>query len=90
MFNLLKTDFYQLTMVTAYILSDRANDETGFECYIRRVKPVTNPKENFYYFEQEDYLRSYIEVIKESAPMKDHVFGLFWELKRHKVNENYY
>eukprot|EP00698_Gefionella_okellyi_P003724 TRINITY_DN1346_c0_g1_i4.p1 TRINITY_DN1346_c0_g1~~TRINITY_DN1346_c0_g1_i4.p1 ORF type:complete len:337 (-),score=55.97 TRINITY_DN1346_c0_g1_i4:566-1576(-) len=48
---LLQTDFYQLTMVTAYIVEDMANDTAGFEAFYRHVKPKVAPHDNSYIFD---------------------------------------
>ena len=35
----LQTDFYQFTMSYAYLMSGKANETTGFESFIRHIKP---------------------------------------------------
>lgn len=37
-FKLFNTDYYQLSMVLAYILNDKANEQTAFEAFYRRSK----------------------------------------------------
>jgi len=89
MFELFKTDFYQLSMTTAYILSNHANDLTGFECFVRRVKKQTNPTEQYYLFQQKELVDNAMECIrKELAEPK--LFYVFWEIIKHKTDEKFY
>lgn len=62
---ILSTDFYQLTMTTAYLLLDQANELAGFEAFVRNIKPVINPNKNYYIFAGEQEVHSFIETIKE-------------------------
>lgn len=63
-FRLLETDYYQLSMVTAYILLDQANDRAGFEAFFRRMNPnITS--DDFYYFGGHFEVINFINQIKK-------------------------
>lgn len=62
--NILSTDFYQLPMVLAYILSGKAEETTGFESFYRHPKKEVNEK-GYYYFSGEKAVKLFIEQIRE-------------------------
>lgn len=64
-FEFLKTDFYQLNMCLVYILTDTANDKTGFEAYFRRINSNINPTDNFYYFGGGNELIEFMDIVKK-------------------------
>lgn len=64
-FTTLHTDFYQLSMIAAYIVNDKANDITGFEGFIRHIKSAVNPsKDQFYIFAGETEIHEYMDTVK--------------------------
>lgn len=64
-FEFLTTDFYQISMVFAFIMLDKANQETGYEGFVRNVKKEINEKQDFYIFSGEKQIVQYMEKIKE-------------------------
>lgn len=61
--SLLHTDFYQLSMAWAYMLTDnKANDITGFEAYCRDIKDHISSR-GFYVFKGEETVRDFISSI---------------------------
>ena len=69
MSKILTTDYYQLSMVIAYIILDKAETQTGFECFFRAPKAeVTN--NNYYNFAGEQEVHKYIDKVKEELRNK--------------------
>jgi len=64
-FKAFETDFYQLSMIAAYIVNDKANDITGFEGFIRHIKPAVNSFSQFYIFDGETEIHEYMSIIKK-------------------------
>jgi len=64
-FKTLQTDFYQISMAFAYVLSNKANVTTGFEGFVRNVKAAVNPNRDFYIFSGEQEVKDYIETVKK-------------------------
>ena len=65
-FTTLNTDYYQLSMIAAYIVNDKANDITGFEGFIRHIKSAVNPsKQQFYIFDGEKQIHEYMKIVKK-------------------------
>lgn len=66
----LDTDFYQLSIVLAYIISDIADEEAGFECFYRHPK-----KELDYscYFKGENEVNEFISSVKKEIKNKTFV-----------------
>ncbi len=65
-FTTLNTDYYQLSMAMAYIMNDKANEITGFEGFIRHIKPAVNPsKDQFYIFDGETEIIEFIETLRK-------------------------
>lgn len=67
--NLITTDFYQISMVAAYILCDIAEEITGFESFYRHPKEEIG---HVYYFKGEKEINSFINNLKED--LKDKSF----------------
>lgn len=67
---LLDTDFYQLSIVLAYIISNKANDIAGFECFYRHPKQEL---ENVCYFKGEKEIHSFMSGIKKEIESKSFV-----------------
>lgn len=63
-FKFLQTDFYQISMGFAYVVAGLNTQKTGFEGFVRHVKPVINPNKNFYIFDGETQVREYIDTIR--------------------------
>lgn len=80
----LQTDFYQLSMIAAYIFNDKANNKVGFEGFVRHIKPAVNPNENFYIFNGEQEIIKYIEIVKQEI-MTEEFKETFLELIMPKV-----
>jgi len=52
-------------MVFAYIMLDKANDETVFEGYVRNIKKDINPKQDCYFFSGNKKVISFLEKVKK-------------------------
>lgn len=63
-FKFLQTDFYQISMGFAYVVAGLNTQKTGFEGFVRHVKPAINPNKNFYIFDGETQVREYIDTIR--------------------------
>lgn len=64
-FKFLNTDFYQISMVFAYVVEGLNKQKTGFEGFVRHVKPIINPNKNFYIFDGEIQVKEYMETIRK-------------------------
>lgn len=64
-FKFLNTDFYQISMGFAYVVEGLNKQKTGFEGFVRHVKPVINPNKNFYIFDGEIQVKEYMETIRK-------------------------
>lgn len=62
-FALFNTDFYQLSMMLGYILSDIATERTGFEAFTRKLNPKVTDR-NAYRFAGQGDLIQYIKQIQ--------------------------
>jgi nicotinate phosphoribosyltransferase len=83
------TDYYQLTMMVAYMLEGKANDKSGFELFIRRVHGNLNPDKTHYVMDCHDVAVALIEQVKEEMKDKNESFNLFWDLIAHKTNPKF-
>jgi nicotinate phosphoribosyltransferase len=65
--SLLYTDFYQLSMAWAYMLSgNKANELTGFEAFCRNIKSgVSGPNLDFYVFGGHKAVVSFVSKVKK-------------------------
>jgi nicotinic acid phosphoribosyltransferase len=63
-YKLFDTDYYQISMVYAFIMDDKANIQTGYEGFVRNIKTPINPKNTYYKFSGEKEVKEYIERIK--------------------------
>jgi|GEM_PF-3465552 len=65
-FQTLNTDYYQISMVMAYIMNDKANEITGFEGFVRHIKSAVNPtQKQFYIFDGEKEIHEFIKTVRE-------------------------
>ena len=64
-FTFLNTDFYQISMAFAYVVEGLNTQKTGFEGFVRHVKPVINPNKNFYIFDGEAKVKEYMETVRK-------------------------
>lgn len=62
---ILHTDFYQITMSFAYLVSNKANEKTGFEAFVRHIKPEINKNKDFYIFSGEKEIVEFMEQVKK-------------------------
>lgn len=74
-FKLFTTDFYQISMTIAYILSGKANVLTGFESFYRHPKKEVN-SEPFYFFSGEKEVHELMAKIREELKDPNLVEGL--------------
>ncbi len=65
MFEILKTDFYQVAMVFAYIVLGDGNKKTGFEAFVRKIKPEIAGTKNHYLFMGADQVHAFMNEIKK-------------------------
>jgi nicotinate phosphoribosyltransferase len=74
MFDILKTDFYQISMAFAYTLLERerdigggilANTRVGFEAFVRKIKPEVAVGRDYYIFSGEKNVIEFMEKIKD-------------------------
>lgn len=72
-FTILGTDFYQISMVAAYLLADQANDRAGFEAFCRNIKPIVNPKKDCYFFNGGTNVRAFMLKIAEEVNDPDFI-----------------
>jgi len=86
--SILQTDFYQLTMAYAYLHTDKAEEATGFESFVRKIKPEIS-NENYYYFNGEEEIREFIYSVKKEIREPD-FFDRFWEMIKDKVDQSTY
>jgi nicotinate phosphoribosyltransferase len=86
--SILQTDFYQFTMAYAYLLTNKANQITGFESFIRKIKPeITN--NNFYIFNAEEEVSYFINIVKKEIN-KPSFFDSFWNIIKDKIDMSTY
>lgn len=52
-------------MVFAYVVEGLNKQKTGFEGFVRHVKPIINPNKNFYIFDGEIQVKEYMETIRK-------------------------
>ncbi|MBE9562708.1 MAG: hypothetical protein IMF12_07595, partial [Proteobacteria bacterium] len=77
------TDYYQLSMVSAYMLCDRANDIAGFEAFVRTINPLTNIYATHYEIDNNAYnsVVKFIQQIQyDLETRKEELFDIFWEI----------
>lgn len=67
---LLDTDFYQLSIVLAYIISGKADEQAGFECFYRHPKKEL---ENRCYFKGENEVHTFMENVQKELKEKTFV-----------------
>lgn len=83
-FKFLNTDFYQISMGFAYIVEGINKQTTGFEGFIRHIKPAVTPNGNFYIFDGADEVNEFIATVREE--LKDHeLVETFIELIKPKI-----
>jgi len=82
----LQTDFYQFTMAYAYLVSGKANQTTGFESFIRHIKPAVADDNNFYIFKGEQGVHDFMKIVKDEFNSPD-FFDKFWEIFEPKFKE---
>lgn len=87
--SILETDFYQLTMAYAYLMTNEmARDRTGFESFVRQIKgDITT--ENYYIFNAEKEVRDFIDNIKKEIREPD-FFDRYWDIIKDKVDQRTY
>lgn len=73
-----ETDFYQLTMSYAYLLTGKAYEVTGFECFYRHTKKEVSGDMNYVIFNSEKQVRSFMAKIEKEFKSK-FFFDTFWE-----------
>lgn len=81
----LETDFYQITMLYAYLMSGKANEVTGFESFIRHIKPEIAGKNEFYIFDGEQDVHDFMRRVKEEFDSNT-FFDKFWKIFSTKIN----
>jgi len=86
--SILQTDLYQLTMGYAALALQNAGETTGFESFVRKIKPNITDN-NYYTFNAEIEVRSFINKVKKEIREPD-FFDRYWEMIKNKVNENSY
>lgn len=86
-FQFLSTDFYQVAMGFAYVVEGLNTQFTGFEGFVRHVKKVTNPNENFYIFSGEQEVHDFMATIKEELKDPELVETIV-ELVSPKLNDS--
>lgn len=64
-FQILNTDFYQISMATAYILLNQANNKAGFEAFVRNIKSEVCHKQTHYIFDGEKEVNAFIVQTKK-------------------------
>lgn len=64
---ILQTDFYQLTMVVAYLTEDRANMTAGFECFYRHMKRSIAPVGDAFVFSGESRVHGYMAAVRKEV-----------------------
>jgi len=86
-FQLLKTDFYQLSMVVAYILLDQADEIAGFEAFYRKVNPKINPNDDFYIFGGNYKVKTLIKDVRKELE-NPNLLEIFLDLVKPKFPKN--
>ncbi len=84
--NSLATDFYQVTMMFVCLVSGKANERTGFEAFVRHVKPEINPNKDVYVFKGEKEVISFMKKVKEEIQSPEFIEA-FKELILPKIPE---
>lgn len=83
-FKILGIDYYEIPMVTAFILTDKADEISGFESFYRKPKQAISMLD-YYIFSGELKVKLLIETIKKE--IRDPQFiETFLELALPKVN----
>jgi len=80
----LQTDFYQLTMSFAYLISGIAGETTGFESFIRHIKPEVANESKFYVFDGENEVHEFMKIVKDEINQED-FFDRFWTMFSTKI-----
>jgi len=82
----LQTDFYQFTMSYAYLMAGKAHEITGFESFIRNVKPAITNEEPYYIFKGENDIKQFMIQLNEdiNSPF---FFDTFWDYLYPKFKE---
>ena len=81
-----QTDFYQFTMSYAYLIAGIANQTTGFEAFIRHIKPAVAGDNKFYIFKGEQDVHNFMRIVKKEFNSPD-FFDQFWEIFNPKFKE---
>jgi len=81
-FQLLDTDFYQMSMTLAYILNDDADDIVGFEGFYRHPKIAVS--KGSYIFSGEDSIKKIIAKIQGEL-IDPNLSDAFMSILRHKI-----
>jgi len=82
--NFFDTDFYQITMGFSYVISGKNQEKTGFEGFVRNIKPIINPNEDFYIFDGENEVHEFMKKIKEELNNPE-ISNKFIELVESKI-----
>jgi len=81
-----QTDFYQFTMSYAYLITGIAGQTTGFESFIRHIKPEVAGDNSFYIFKGEKDVHRFMKIVKKEFNSPD-FFDKFWEIFNPKFKE---
>jgi len=82
---LFRTDFYQLSMMLAYIVLDMHNDRVGFEGFVRKIDPNVNPDKTHYVFEG-NRVESFMQSVKEELASIGRIKDMLCEIVLPKVH----
>jgi len=88
-YRLLQTDYYQIPMVFAFVLLNKANERTGYEGFYRHVKHAVNPNMDFYVFDGETEVHEYIKTIKKELKNKSKFIEKMWFYLKNKVDNKF-
>jgi len=73
-----ETDFYQLTMSYAFLMSGVASETTGYESFYRHIKADVAGENDYVIFKGEKDVRRYMANVKEAFE-SDFFFATFWD-----------
>jgi nicotinic acid phosphoribosyltransferase len=81
MFKIFNTDYYQFTMSLAYLIADKANETTGFESFVRNIKPKARVDltHDIYIFQGNKDLSRFIHSVKKEI-QDPSFFEKFWAI----------
>lgn len=80
----LHTDFYQLTMSYAYLMSGKASETTGFESFVRHIKPEIAGGSYYYVFNGEENVKEFMARVEREFNSSD-FFDKFWAMFSTKI-----